>query len=260
MSYEKLTYEMTDGVAVIRLNDPATLNAMSQQMGEELLHALKEGEREGRALLLTGEGRAFCSGANLSASGFDLSDPHRDVGGRLDALFNPVIIQIRNCPKPVVTAVRGAAAGVGCGIALAGDLIMAGESGYFLQAFRHVGLGPDGGSSYLISRAAGRVRAMEMMLLGERIPAAKALEWGLINRVVPDDDLEKAALSLAGELARGPFSLGNIKKVAWAAVDASLEAALSLERLSQRENGRSDDFVEGVTAFREKRKPEFKGR
>jgi len=260
VNQEKLSYDLAEGVATIRLNDPATLNAMSSGLAQALLEALRRGEREARAILLTSEGRAFSSGANLTDGAFDLNDPGRDVGGRLDGLFNPIIYQIRTSERPVVTAVRGAAAGVGCAIALAGDLIIAAESGYFLQAFRNVGLGPDGGSSYLLSRAIGRVRAMEMMLLGERVPAAQALQWGLINRVVPDDALDTVAADMARNLATGPRSLGLIKKLAWAALDASLETTLSLERVSQREAGRSDDFVEGVTAFREKRKPQFKGR
>ncbi len=260
MNHKKLSYDVVDGVATICLDDPSTLNAMSSDLGQALLEALKRGEREARAILLTSEGRAFCSGANLTDGAFDLNDPDRDVGGRLDGLFNPIIYQIRTSERPVVTAVRGAAAGVGCAIALAGDLIIAGESGYFLQAFRNIGLGPDGGSSYLLTRAIGRVRAMEMMLLGERVPAAQAVQWGLINRVVPDDALDTAAASMAQNLAMGPRSLGLIKKLAWASLDSSLETTLSLERVSQREAGRSDDFVEGVTAFREKRKPQFKGR
>jgi 2-(1,2-epoxy-1,2-dihydrophenyl)acetyl-CoA isomerase len=167
---------------------------------------------------------------------------------------------MKEIEQPVVTAVRGAAAGVGCGLAMAGDLIVCGEGGFFLQAFRHVGLVPDGGSTWLLARAVGRVRAMEMMLLGDRVYGKQALEWGLVNRCVPDDEVESAAMDLAQNLARGPRSLGIIKRIAWAATDCSLETALSNERMGQREACRTEDFVEGVTAFAAKRAPEFKGR
>jgi 2-(1,2-epoxy-1,2-dihydrophenyl)acetyl-CoA isomerase len=178
----------------------------------------------------------------------------------LDRYFNPVLVAMKTMEQPVVTAVRGAAAGVGAGLAMAGDLIVCSETGFFLQAFRHVGLVPDGGSSWLLTRAVGRVRAMEMMLLGDRLYGPKALEWGLVNRVVPDDQVEETAMALAKELAQGPYSLGVIKRVAWAAADASLEESLIHERLGQREACRTEDFVEGITAFAGKRAPQFKGR
>ena len=260
MTYVKLIYDLRDGVASIRLNDPGSLNAMSTQMGEELLHAVRRGSEEARCITIGAEGRAFCSGANLAEGGLDLNDPNRDIGARLEQIYNPLILAIKTAPVPVITVVPGAAAGVGCGIAMAGDIILCGESGYFLQAFRRVGLAPDGGSSWLLSRAIGRVRAMEVMLLGERLPAAKALEWGLVTRVVPDDRLTEEAHVLAAELAQGPASLRIIKRLAWEAADANLDVALSLERLGQQEAGRSEDCVEGVTAFREKRPARFNGR
>ncbi|MEO5597020.1 MAG: enoyl-CoA hydratase-related protein [Novosphingobium sp.] len=260
MSYETVLYEVVDGVAVIKLNQPETLNAMTDQLGIDLRDALWRAGKEARAILVGSVGRGFCSGANLAAGGIDLTDDNRDMGSRLDGIFNPIIYQMRAVDMPVITAIKGPAAGVGCGIALAGDLIVAGESAIFFQAFGKVGLAPDGGSSYLLTRAIGRPRAMEMMLLGPKLKAAKALEWGLINRVVPDDEVDAAGLALAKELARGPRSLGIIKRVAWAALDASFETALSNERASQREAGRTQDFVEGVASFREKRPPTFKGR
>ena len=254
-----VTYALVDGVARIALNDPATRNAGSTQMGEELLSALDRAASESRAVMLTGEGNAFCSGANLADVGAMLDDPQRDIGLLLERIFNPVIIAMKSMSQPIVTAVRGAAAGVGAGIAMAGDIIICGEGGFFLQAFRHVGLAPDGGSSWMLTKAVGRVRAMEMMLLGERLYGRQALEWGLVTRVVADDDVEATAMALARELASGPASLGNIKQVAWAAADASLEEALSHERLHQRMACRTEDFIEGVTAFAAKRKPAFKG-
>ncbi len=260
MTYEKILYSLHGGVARISLNDPATLNAGSAKMGEELIHALDRAETEARAILLTGEGKGFCSGANLSDATAILDDPRRDVGELLDLAFNRVIVAMKNSPLPVVTAIRGPAAGVGCGIAMAGDIVVCGTGGYFLQAFRHVGLVPDGGSSWLLSRAVGRVRAMQMMLLGERLYGPLALEWGLVTKLVPDDEVEAAAMDIAQGLAAGPASLAIIKRNAWAAEDASLENALNNERLGQREASRSGDFIEGVKAFGEKRKAEFKGR
>lgn len=260
MIYEKVTYALTDGVARIALNDPATLNAGSEAMGRELIHALERAETEARAIMLTGEGKGFCSGANLADASGILDDPLRDVGALLDMAFNRVIVAMKNSPLPVVTAIRGPAAGVGAGIAMAGDIIVCGEGGYFLQAFRHVGLVPDGGSSWLLSRAVGRVRAMQLMLLGERFYGPQALEWGLVTKVVPDDEVEATAMELARGLAAGPASLALIKRNAWAAADASLEASLINERLGQRAACRTGDFIEGVKAFGEKRKPEFKGR
>ena len=260
MSYSKLLYETVDGVAYIRLNDPGVLNAMSAALGYELLDALSRAQAEARAILLGAVGRAFCSGANLADGGFDLDDPERDAGERLEAIFNPMILAMRACELPIVAAVRGAAAGVGCAIACAADLIVAGESAYFYQAFRNIGLCADGGSPYLLAKAIGRVRAMEMMLLGTRLYGPKALEWGLVNRVVPDEQVDAEGLKLATELAKGPRSLGFIKAAAWAALESPLEEQLVRERSLQREAGRTDDFVEGVMSFRERRPPAFKGR
>jgi 2-(1,2-epoxy-1,2-dihydrophenyl)acetyl-CoA isomerase len=260
MTYEKVLYSLHDGVARISMNDPGTRNAGSAQMGKELVDAFNRAGFEARAILFTGEGKAFNSGANLADAEALMDDPMRDVGGLLDRFYNPVIVKMKEIEQSVVTAVRGAAAGVGCGLAMAGDIIVCGEGGFFLQAFRHVGLVPDGGSTWLLARAVGRVRAMEMMLLGDRVYGKQALEWGLVNRCVPDDEVESAAMDLAQNLAKGPRSLGIIKRIAWAATDCSLETALSNERMGQREACRTEDFVEGVTAFAAKRAPEFKGR
>ena len=260
MTYTKLLYEMIGDVAFIRMNDPDVLNAMSTTLGTELLGALRRAEHEARAIVIGSVGRAFCSGANLGEGGFDIEDPNRDAGARLENLFNPLILEMRASKLPIVTAVRGAAAGVGCAIACAGDMIVAGDGAYFFQAFRHVGLAPDGGSTYLLSKAIGRVRAMEMMLMGSKLPAPKALEWGLINRVVPDDKVDEEALAIATELARGPRSIGFTKASAWAALESTLADQLFRERSFQRDAGRTEDFIEGVASFREKRPPVFKGR
>lgn len=260
MEYSKILYALSGNVARISLNDPATLNASSQIMCEELLDALDRASMEARAIVLTGEGRAFCSGANLENAGDMLDDPRRDIGRGLDATLNPSIVAIKNMDIPVVTAIRGPAAGVGCGLALAGDIIVCGEGGYFFFAFRHVGLVPDGGSSWLLANAIGRVRAMDVMLRGKKVPGPQALEWGLVTEVVADGEVDARAMDIARELASGPRSLAFIKQMAWEAVDSSLETALTAERMMQQRACRSEDFIEGVTAFREKRKAKFKGR
>jgi 2-(1,2-epoxy-1,2-dihydrophenyl)acetyl-CoA isomerase len=167
---------------------------------------------------------------------------------------------MRELPIPFVTAVNGAAAGIGCSFALLGDMIIASQSAYFLQAFRRIGLVPDGGSTYLLARAVGRTRAMEMMLMGEKIPAAKALDWGLVNRVTPDADLMSSALSLAQDIASGPTrTLAMIRKAAWASLDSDWSSQLHTERVLQRDAGRSKDFQEGVAAFLQKRPAKFTG-
>ena len=193
--------------------------------------------------------------ADASVDGAD-----RDAGAALEHHINPLIRTLRDLPIPWIAAVQGAAAGVGASLALSADLIIAGESAYFLQAFRRIGLVPDGGATWLLSQAVGRVRAMELMLLGEKLPADKARAWGLINRVVPDDDLQATALALAAELAAGPtLSLGLIRRAAWAATSTDLEAALTLERSLQTKAGHTADFAEGVKAFLEKRQAQFSG-
>lgn len=260
MDYTKILYALADGVARISLNDPATLNASNEVMNTELLDALDRASMEARAIVLTGEGRSFCSGANLENAGNMLDDPMRDVGRALDRTLNPCVVAMKNMDIPVVTAVRGPAAGVGCGLALAGDIIVCGEGGYFFFAFRHVGLIPDGGSSWLLANAIGRVRAMDVMLRGKKVYGPQALDWGLVTEVVPDDEVEARAMDIARELASGPRSLAFIKHQAWQAVDSSLETALVSERVLQQRACRSEDFIEGVTAFREKRKARFTGR
>ena len=260
MDYKYILYSVSDGVARISLNAPATLNASNETMSAELLDALDRATTEARAIVLTGEGRAFCSGANLETAGSLVGDPQRDVGRALDRWLNPAVVAVKSMALPVVTAIRGPAACVGCGLAMSGDIIICGEGGYFFFAFRHVGLVPDGGSSYLLAKAIGRVRAMDVMLRGKKVYGPQALDWGLVSEVVPDAEVDARAMAIARELAAGPLSLSLIKQQAWAALDDSLESALTNERLMQRRACRSEDFIEGVSAFREKRKAAFKGR
>lgn len=257
----------TDGqVGVITINDPATLNAAGLDVMDGLRAAFDRFGQEDagvRAVVLTGEGRGFCSGANLSGggvSGASTSREESDAGAALETVYNPFVTSLRDYPVPIVTAVNGAAAGVGCSLALMGDIIVAGESAYFLQAFRRIGLVPDGGSTYLLPRLVGKARAMEMALLGDRVPARTALEWGLINRCVADDQLMPTALEIARTLASGPKSMGYIRKLVWDSLDADWGEQLQAERLVQRTAGRTEDFREGVLAFLQKRPAEFKGR
>jgi 2-(1,2-epoxy-1,2-dihydrophenyl)acetyl-CoA isomerase len=267
MEYTKIKLAMDDGVAVITLYDPTSMNAAGLDLAEQLNHAIQSislGLIEARAVVITGDGRGFCSGANLSGGGggtreLDV-DGKADAGRALETIYNPLVTAIRDCTVPVITAVNGAAAGVGCSIALLGDMIVCGESGYFLQAFRRIGLVPDGGSTYLLPRMIGRARAMEMALMGEKISSAQALEWGLVNRVVADADLMSTALGLARELANGPSSLGHIRRLIWDSLDRDWASQLGAERRAQRIAGKSEDFAEGVTAFLQKRPAQFKGR
>ena len=235
---------------------------MSGEMGQEIMVALESGEREARAIVLGSHGRAFCSGANLSGGGnIDLKDPNRDMGIRLERIFNPMFLKIRDLSVPFITSVRGPAVGFGCGLALMGDIIITSKTAFFLQSFCNIGLVPDGAAAYLMSRSIGRVKAMELMLLGERYPAQQAFEEGLVTRVVEDDKLDETAQTIAEKLANGPpFSLRLIRQSAWAALDSSFPEQLARERDSQRAAGRTDDFIEGVSAFREKRKAKFYGK
>ena len=265
MAYDKIKVAREGDVTIITLNDPATMNAAGLDLAGELLAAFKAGvagAEPARAFVLTGEGRAFCSGANLSATpgGQRMdADGKPDAGGALETVYNPLVTYVREMPVPLVTAVNGAAAGVGCSLALLGDLIVAGESAYFLQAFRRIGLVPDGGSTYLLPRMIGKARAMEMALLGDKIPGKTALDWGLVNRCVPDADLMSTAMAIARELAQGPMALGMIRQLIWTSLDQTWLEQLHEERLTQRVAGKSADFAEGVQAFLQKRPAAFKG-
>jgi 2-(1,2-epoxy-1,2-dihydrophenyl)acetyl-CoA isomerase len=262
VNMSKLQIEIVDQVAVITLNDPSSLNALSMAMAIELKRIVEGLSSQSRAVLLTGAGRAFCAGANMTSEEAEnfIASPDRDAGGPIETVFNPLVVAFHELTVPLVVAVNGVAAGFGCSMALQGDLIVAGEGAYFLQAFSRIGVCPDGGSSYLLPRAVGRARASEMVLLGEKVPARLALEWGLINRVVADAGLMANAFDLARILARGPASLGLTRRLMWQSVDSTWEAQLHNESLSQRDACRTEDYVEGVSAFNEKRAANFKGR
>ena len=253
---DTILIEPAGDVTTLRLNNPAALNAMDDHMADALHAALDQASATARAIVLAGSPRAFCAGANLSGR-----PDGQDAGARLESSFNPLMRAIKNCRVPIISAVCGAAAGIGASVALACDMIVAGRSAYFLQAFRRVGLVPDGGSALLLAHTVGRVRAMELMLLGDKLPAETALAWGLINRVVADDAVEAEAAGLAASLAAGPtVALGLIRRAAWAALSSDLETQLGLERGLQKQAGLAEDCREGVSAFLEKRAARFSGR
>lgn len=251
-------------VAVVTMNHPEVMNAASLRMVQGLIEAVEyveTSDHDYRAMILTGEGRGFCSGANLAEGPSSQSSGPRDAGAPLETTYHPLLRRFRNLRMPLVTAVNGAAAGVGMSFALMGDLIVAGRSAYFLQAFARIGLVPDGGSTWLLPRLVGLPRARELSMLAEKLPAETALEWGLINRVFDDATLMDEALKLATRLAEGPTqSLALVRKLYWDSPNNSFEQQLDQERWAQRKAGVTEDFVEGVSAFLQKRPAKFKGR
>jgi 2-(1,2-epoxy-1,2-dihydrophenyl)acetyl-CoA isomerase len=259
MDFETVRYALTPAkVGVLTLNRPESLNALNAAMVDELRAAVEAAPGTGaRCLLLTGEGRGFSSGADLASGGGLPSD----AGMALEKHFNPLIEALFALPIPVVAAVNGPCAGAGCSLALAADIVIAGKSAYFLQAFVNIGLIPDAGATWLLPRLAGRARAMEMMMLGERIPAVQAAEWGMISRVVEDEELASEALVLAARIAQGPtVAYGLIRRLAREAGHSSLSEALAAERVAQRAAGETEDFKGAVVAFLQKRQPSFEGR
>ena len=259
MAYQHIRLEQSPAaVATLTIARPDRLNALSSQTVDELRDAVEQVAGSGaRCLLLTGEGRGFSSGADLAGGG----GLPEDAGAALEKHFNPLVEAIFALPVPVVAAVNGPAAGAGCSLALAADIVIAARSAYFLQAFVNIGLIPDAGATWLLPRLAGRARAMEMMMLGERVPAEQALEWGLISRVVDDEALETEAAALATRLAQGPtVALGLIRKLAREAGHIPLTEALAAERVAQREAGDTQDFKGAVMAYLQKQQPWFEGR
>jgi len=262
-AYETVNLLRRDGAAKIELNRPEALNAWNKQFGVDLLAAVKQVtyDDDVRAVLITGAGRGFSSGADLKAGFEPLPNGKPDVHTTLTERYHPIMVGLREMPKPVVTAVHGPAVGIGCSLALVADLIVASESAYFLLAFVNIGLVPDGGSSLFLPARIGFTRAIEMAMLGERIPARQALEWGLVNQVHPDDELAAKADELVDRLAAGPTaSYAGTKRQLNRWVYSGMHDQLALEAQIQQEMAQSDDFLEGVTAFVEKRQARFAGR
>ncbi len=260
MAYKNVIVEHIGKVAVLKLNAPEVLNALSAEMVQEVSAAISEiTASDARCLLMTGEGRAFSAGANLQArgSGADGSAP---AGSVLETHYHPVMNKLRHMDIPMVSAVNGPAVGVGMSFAVMADIVVAARSAYFLQAFANIGLVPDGGATYLLPRMIGWGRAVELSLLAERLPAETAHEWGLVNRVVDDEALMSEAMKIAEKLANGPMSLGLIRKAYWETHKNSYAEQFQLEANLQNIAGASEDNREGVQAFLEKRPAEFKGK
>ncbi len=264
-AYETVNVHRRGPAAVVELNRPETMNAWNRQFGYDLREAIERvADDDGvRAVCITGAGRGFSSGADLKDMGNndDLTpEGHPDVRTTLTERYHPIITQIRRMDKPVVAAVNGPAVGIGLSLALAADLIVAKESAYFLLAFVNIGLVPDGGSSLFVPSRVGFARASEMALLGERLPAPKALEWGLINRVIADEEFEAEVDTLVDRLAAGPTrSYAGTKRQLNAWLYERMDSQLELEADVQQEMAASGDFVEGVMAFVQKRAPGFSG-
>jgi 2-(1,2-epoxy-1,2-dihydrophenyl)acetyl-CoA isomerase len=261
---ETVDLEVADGAATITLNRPDVINAWNRQFGADLLEAVQTCADDDavRAVMIRGSGRGFSSGADLrDMSGRELTpEGHPDVRTTLMERYHPIITGIRRMPKPVLAAVHGPAVGIGCSLALVCDLILASESAYFLLAFVNIGLVPDGGSSLLVPSRIGFTRAAEMAMLGERVPAPQALEWGLINRVAADDAFETEADALLRRLAAGPTrSYAGSKRQLNNWLYTRMDEQLAFEADIQQEMAATGDFAEGVMAFVQKRKAGFQG-
>ncbi|MDP1027308.1 enoyl-CoA hydratase-related protein [Sphingomonas sp. KR1UV-12] len=260
MTYSTVRLDIADRVATLTLDRPDRMNALTSTLFAEATAAIDRAVADGaRALVMTGAGRAFCSGADLIGDGGG-PQPGRDLGESLDRDYNPFVRKIAGLDIPVVTAINGPAVGAGLGLALLGDIIVMARSAYGLLAFVNIGLVPDAGSTWLVAQAVGRARALEMALLGERLSAEAALAAGLVTRIAEDDACLAEAQTLAARLAAGPsVAVALIRKQVAAALTASLDETLVIERENQRAAGWTQDFAEAVRAFGEKRAPVFRG-
>ncbi|HGV3450331.1 TPA: 2-(1,2-epoxy-1,2-dihydrophenyl)acetyl-CoA isomerase PaaG [Raoultella planticola] len=255
--------EVEQGVMTITLNRPDRLNSFNDLMHHQLAACLTQAERDDnvRCLLITGAGRGFCAGQDLNDRNVDPSGPAPDLGLSVERFYNPLVRRLAALPKPVIAAVNGVAAGAGATLALGCDIVLAARSANFVMAFSKLGLVPDCGGSWFLPRVAGRARAMGLALLGEKLSAEQAAQWGMIWQLVEDAELADTSRQLARHLATQPtFGLGLIKKALQVSETNGLDAQLDLERDYQRLAGRSDDYREGVSAFLAKRPPQFSGK
>jgi 2-(1,2-epoxy-1,2-dihydrophenyl)acetyl-CoA isomerase len=263
MSYESILYQNADGIARITLNRPDRLNSFTSSMHAELRDALAQLAAGGdaRVVLLTGEGRGFCAGQDLSDRAVAPGDAPVDLGASIEQNYRPLVLALRHLPLPVVCAVNGVAAGAGANIALACDVVIAARSASFIQAFCRIGLVPDSGGTFFLPRLVGSARAMGLALFGDKLSAADAAAWGLIWKCVDDAEFPATVDAMLAQLAQAPTSgLAAIKRALHASAGNSLEQQLDLERDLQRALGNGADYREGVTAFLEKRPPRFTGR
>jgi 2-(1,2-epoxy-1,2-dihydrophenyl)acetyl-CoA isomerase len=259
MSYETILFEVSNGIATLTLNRPDVFNAFNEQQSFDVIDALKKCEKDKnvRVLILTGAGKAFCSGQDLKSIA---GAKNRSLSESLYKRYNPMIRAMRNLPVPVICKLNGVAAGAGCSMALASDMIVASEQASLIEVFINVGLVLDSGSSYFLPRLVGSARAFELSTMGSKVSAQQAYDWGMVNRVVKPEELDAETMKIAEYYAAAPTkAVALMKKMLNKSFHNDLDTMLEYEAYCQEIAGRSNDYKEGVAAFNEKRKPAFKG-